>query len=147
MISRRMAYVYWNSLSPISGFAAGSFAKEWESTFGQVQTQKDSSATVETDLLGGPFQDVALIEGPQAAKDESRLILPSQLLNQQLAGLNAFGEMADNATFGAMLRPAQAAQPVCHSSIFSFSQVKNIPSDLHIIWPRVVNAWMLFVGL
>ncbi|OQR68533.1 hypothetical protein BIW11_12852 [Tropilaelaps mercedesae] len=112
----------------------GSFAREWENTFGQAQTQNDSSTVLEADLLGGAFEDLSLIEGAPAAataaaKNANRFVLPSQLLSQQLAGLNVFGG-TNNASSNATLKPSQPAQSAAsYSNVFSLSQGNGVSTS------------------
>ena len=78
----------------------------------------------EPDLLGGAFQDINLLEEfgdggkGEAAKSskEEKIILPSQLLNQQLSSLNVFGGIDDSA------KPTLTPTPTS-SNVFSMFQV------------------------
>lgn len=78
----------------------------------------------EPDLLGGAFQDINLLdefgeggkgEATKSSKEE-KIILPSQLLNQQLSSLNAFGGIEDSS------KPTLTPTPTS-SNVFSMFQV------------------------
>lgn len=132
-----------------SGEPSGSFAKEWENTFGVVEpteTKPSTTASGQDDLLGGGFQDINLFEqdmqlSPRSNGQEDKLVLPSQLLTQQMSTFNPFGSIEE---------PAKPFQPTAGpaSKMVSLTKDKAKPSSSKKSGKQDPAAWFsLFADL